>query len=347
MIFGGKNRLIGLDLGSSEIKAIEVQDLGSAGLAVSRFAKARIRSEDEKAIAVRELVRQVGFKTRRVTTSISGRSVIVRYITMPQMNMDELRNAIRFEADKYIPFEVDEVQMDCAILEPLPASAGGQPEMKVLLVAVKRSIIEDHVAMLTDAGLQPVAVDVDSFAIGNAFEVRSRIAGKVAPNDRVLALIDIGASKTNITIMRGQVNCFSREVYSAGNEFTEAIARKLGLDPSDAEQTKCMPADRGAEVEAATKGPIDDLCNEIQLSFDYFEHQFDKGVDEVYLSGGSARLPGLVQTLQSKFEREVNQWNPLDGIEIRADGRIDTAELQRSASQLAVPLGLAARVRKW
>ncbi len=343
VLFGSKNRLLGLDLGTSEIKVVEVQEAGS-GLAVTGFIKAKISHPDERARALKEVIRVGKFRSRDCVSAISGRSVIVRYISLRQMSMDELRGAIRFEADKYIPFEVDDVQMDCAILEKEIAGGGGSPEMKVLLVAVKKSVIEEHGQMLRDAGLTPTAIDVDAFALGNAFEFRGRATGAAPTADRVIALIDIGATKTNITILRGSVNCFSREVYSAGNDFTEAVARKLGLEPAQAEAIKCSPNGREAEVEDATQATLEDLCNEIQLSFDYFEHQFDRTVDEVFVSGGSSRLPGLVKTLSSTFERECKLWNPLEGSDVRVDSA-GQEELQRSASQLAVTIGLAARVR--
>ena len=186
---------------------------------------------------------------------------------------------------------------------------------------------------------------MDAFALGNAFELRARAQGQLSP-EKVVALIDIGANKTNINILKGAVSYFTREVYLAGNDFTEAVSRKFNLDNQEAERLKCEPGEQAGEVEEAILPTLDDLGNEIQLSFDYFENQFDRVVEEVYISGGSSKLPGLQRAFEGAFEKSVVFWNPLESVEIKSD-RIDTKTLQQYAGQLAVCIGLAARVRRW
>ncbi len=341
-MFGKSKKILALDIGSSEIKALEVQDTG-AGIALTGFASAKIGNQNETIYAIKEIIKKVNFKVKRCVTAVSGRSVIVRYVTMAQMPLEDLRQAIRFEADKYIPFDVDEVVMDTQILEDNVGDAGS-PEMKVLLVAVRKSLIEEHLALLADAGLQPHIIDVDAFALGNAFEVRARGQGGLAP-EKVVALIDIGSNKTNINILKGGVSYFTREVYLAGNDFTEAVSRKFNLDTQEAERLKCDPGGQATEVEEAILPTLDDLGNEIQLSFDYFENQFDRVVEEVYISGGSARLPGLQRAFEGAFEKSVVFWNPLEGVEIK--GNVDARVVSQYAGQLAVGVGLASRVRRW
>jgi type IV pilus assembly protein PilM len=342
-MFGRNKRIVALDIGSSEVKAMELADTGS-GVALTGFASTKIGSQNETIFAIKEILRKANFKTKRCVTSVSGRSVIVRYVTMAQMPADDLRQAIKFEADKYIPFEVDEVIMDTQILEDNvgdPAS----PEMKVLLVAVRKSLVEEHLALLAEAGLQPSIIDVDAFALGNAFEMRARGQGGLAP-EKVVALIDIGSNKTNINILKGKTSYFTREVYLAGNDFTEAVSRKFNLDTQEAEKLKCEPGEQGAEVEEAILPTLDDLGNEIQLSFDYFENQFDRVVEEVYISGGSSKLPGLQRAFEGAFEKSVVFWNPLEGLDVKAD-KVDVKMLNQYAGQLAVGVGLASRVRRW
>jgi type IV pilus assembly protein PilM len=341
-MFGRSKRVLALDIGSNEIKALEVQDTGS-GVALTSFQSTKIGNQNETIFALKEIVRRGNFKTKRCVTSVSGRSVIVRYVTMAQMPAEDLRQAIKFEADKYIPFEVDEVIMDTQILEDNVGDASS-PEMKVLLVAVRKSLIEEHLALLADAGLQPMVIDVDAFALGNAFEARARGAGGVQ-GEKVVALIDIGANKTNINIVKGKTSYFTREVYLAGNDFTEAVSRKFNLDSQEAEKLKCEPGEQAGEVEEAILPTLDDLGNEIQLSFDYFENQFDRVVEEVYISGGSSKLPGLQRAFEGAFEKSVVFWNPLEGVEVR--GGVDTKALQQFSGQLAVGIGLASRVRRW
>jgi type IV pilus assembly protein PilM len=341
-MFGRSKRVLALDIGSSEIKALEIQDTGS-GIALTGFASTKIGNQNETIFALKEIIRKANFKSKRCYTSVSGRSVIVRYVTMAQMPAEDLKQAIKFEADKYIPFEVDEVIMDTQILEDNVGDASN-PEMKVLLVAVRKSLIEEHLALLADAGLQPAVIDVDAFALGNAFEARARGQGGLQ-GEKVVALIDIGANKTNINILKGKTSYFTREVYLAGNDFTEAVSRLNFLDTAEAEKLKCEPGDQTGEVEEAILPTLDDLGNEIQLSFDYFENQFDRVVEEVYISGGSSKLPGLQRAFEGAFEKSVVFWNPLEGVDIR--GGVDAKALSAYAGQLAVGVGLAARVRKW
>jgi len=345
-MFGKTNRIVGLDIGSSEVKAVELQSSGGDGCAVTGFASSKVKGPDEIKFAIKEAFRAGGFKTKRVVTSVSGRSVIVRYVTMPQMDRDSLQSAIRYEADKYIPFEVEDVQLDCQILETgVSAAEGEQPEMKVLLVAVKRSLIEEHVALLKECGLQPAVIDVDAFALGNAFELRTLNTHREKEyEDKVVALVDIGGNKTNINIMKGKISCFTREVYLAGNDFSEAIARRLGVDENEADALKVDPRDRVGEVEECILPTLEDLSNEIQLSFDYFENQFDKEVEEVYISGGSAKLPGLARTFEGNFDKPIVFWDPLENLHLRAD-RLDEKALRGRAGQLAVTIGLASRIR--
>lgn len=340
-MFGRNKRILALDIGSSDIKALEVLDTGGK-IELANFACTKIGNQNETIFAIREIIRRSAFKTKRCVTSVSGRSVIVRYVNMAQMAEGDLKQAIRFEADKYIPFEVDEVVMDTQILEPEIGDGSG--EMKVLLVAVRKNLIEEHLHLLQEAGLQSVIIDVDAFALGNAFELRAREAGGLSA-EKVVALIDIGANKTNINILKGGTSYFTREVYLAGNDFTEAVSRKFNLDGQEAERLKCSPDDQAADVEEAILPTLDDLGNEIQLSFDYFENQFDRVVEEVYISGGSSQLPGLQRAFEGAFEKSVVFWNPLEPLAVRAG--LDEKALGAFAGQLAVTVGLASRVKRW
>jgi len=333
--------VIGLDIGSSCVKAVELTQAGG-DVVVSAYGQAEVLSEGSRADAVVELLQSQPFRTRRVVTAVSGKSVIVRYLTMVQMSDDDLRNAIRFEADKYIPFDVDEVVLDCQRLDPENEGAG---EMRVLLVAVKRSLIDDHVALLQGIGLQPSVIDVDSFALGNAFELRNLHAPTFDNDDRAFALVDIGGNKTNINIVRGTSTYFTREIYLGGDDFTSAIGKRLGIESSQAEYLKRDPEDNLEDVREAVIPTIDDLGNEIHLSFDYFENQFDQEVDEVYLSGGGSRLDLLEDAFEKIFEKRTRTWDPTENLRVKADS-VDVDALKLNAPQLAVAIGLASRIRK-
>ena len=339
--------LIGLDIGTHCVKAVELTQYGNE-LVLTAYGQNDIVSEGSKADAVIDLLQGRSFRTRRVVTAVSGKSVIVRYLTMIQMSDEDLRNAIKFEADKYIPFDVDEVVLDAQRLDDGPGTKQGglgDNEMRVLLVAVKRSLIEDHVNLVQSIGLQPEIIDVDAFALGNAYELRSSLSAGMEDDDRVVALIDVGANKTNINVLRGGTSYFTREIYLGGDDFTSAVSKRLGCEVHQAELLKRDPGENQEALRDAVLPSIDDLGNEIHLSFDYFENQFDRVVEEVYISGGSARLPGLQRAFEGAFEKSVVFWNPLEGIDVRPG--VDMKALNQYAGQLAVGVGLATRVRRW
>lgn len=336
--------LIGLDIGSRAIKAVELTREGH-GFVMTGYGQTEVLSEEQRPDAILEVLRENSFHTKRVVTAVYGKSVIVRYLSMTRMPEEDLRNAIRYEADKYIPFDVEDVVMDS---QPLPDDhlmEAAENEMRVLLVAVKRALIEDHVSLLNGLGLQPTVIDVDSFAVGNAFELARGGAFYEEDADRAIALLDIGANKTNINIFYGGTSYFTREIYLAGDDFTHAIAKRLSLELDAAEQRKREPGEHPEEVMEAVMPSFDDLANEILLSFDYFENQFDREVEEVYLSGGGARMQGIEEALERTLNRPTHRWDPTDGIEIH-EGTVDGEKVRTNAGQLAVAVGLAARVQE-
>ena len=285
-------------------------------------------------------MRAAKFRSKRVATAVSGKNVIFRYVSMAEMAEDKLLPAVRLEADKYIPFDVAEVELDAQKLATTVDGAG-KAEMKVLLVAAKKTVVADHARILTELGLQSVSVGVDGFALGNAWELGELVNPGIQDAGRTVALVDIGAGKTSINILRDNVSYFAREVPMGGQELTNAIARRMGLDPAQAEQLKREPGDELANVQEACGQVLEDLGNEINLSFDFFENQFDGDVQEVWLTGGTALLPFLEESFERIFEKRTKTWNPIEGLKVRAEN-VDVEALNQLAPQLAVALGLAA-----
>ena len=345
-MFKKQRSLIGLDIGTNCVKAVELTQFGSE-LVVTAYGRNEVLSEGSKADAIIDLLQGSQFRTRRVVTAVSGKSVIVRYLTMIQMSDDDLQNAIKFEADKYIPFDVDEVVLDAQRLDEAAGGAGAlnDNEMRVLLVAVKRSLIEDHVQLIQSIGLQPEIIDVDAFALGNSFELRGLLSPGMEDDDRSVALIDVGANKTNINVLRGGSSYFTREIYLGGDDFTLAISKRLGCESHQAEMLKRDPGENVDALRDAVLPSIDDLGNEIHLSFDYFENQFDRPVDDVLLSGGGSLLRLVEETFERIFEKRTRYWDPTENLKIDSDN-VDVDALKGNASQLAVAVGLASRVRK-
>jgi type IV pilus assembly protein PilM len=333
--------LIGLDIGTRAVKAVELTWNGAP--VITGFAHAELPGPDAVPETVQRLLRENQFHSRRVVTSVSGKAVIVRYLTMYRMSPDDLRNAIRYEADKYIPFDVDEVVLDCQPFEASGLADLAPNEMRVLLVACKRAVIDEQLRILASAGLHPEIVDVDVFALGNAFETALHRGAEAA--SRVAALVDVGASKTCVNLVRAGSSLFTREIHAGGDAFTAAIANRLGLKQSEAENLKQKPGHEAERVRAAVTPAVDDLASEIRLSFEYFENQFDLGIDEVLLSGGGSRLLHLDQDLSRMFDRPTTHWDPTGDLPIAA-GSVDVDRLREHVSELAVALGLASRVTR-
>lgn len=337
-----RRSIVGLDIGSSSIKAIELTH-DKFDFIITAFAQVDVPNEQARRDALADMFRSGGFRTKRISTSVSGKSVIFRYINMAQMSQDEMRNAVRFEADKYIPFDVDDVQIDTQKLMDIGGGESSSAEMKVLLVAAKNSVVRDQAEMLQQLGLQPVSVGVDAFALGNAYELNDIVSPGLQGSDHTVALVDIGASKASINILRNNISFFAREVPVGGQDITNSITRRFGLEPFEAEALKRDAGEQMGDVQDAVAPVLDDLGNEINLSFDFFENQFEGEVQEVFLSGGSVLLPFLEEGLEKIFEKRTRVWNPIEGLKVRSDN-VDIDALNGSAPQLAVAVGLAAIV---
>jgi type IV pilus assembly protein PilM len=345
-MFKKQRSLIGLDVGTHCVKAVELTQSGGE-VVVTAYGQNDVVSEGNRADAIVDLLQGRNFRTRRVCTAVSGKSVIVRYLTMVQMSNDDLRNAIRFEADKYIPFDVDEVVLDAQRLDDGPAGRHGlsDNEMRVLLVAVKRSLVDEHVQLLQGIGLEPDVIDVDAFALGNAYDLRTRLGAPAEGSDRAVALVDVGAGKTNINVLRGGTSYFTREIYLGGDDLTSAVAKRVGCEVHQAELLKRDPGENYEALRDAVLPSIDDLGNEIHLSFDYFENQFDHAVEDVLLSGGGASLKLVEETFEKIFEKRTRHWDATENLRID-ETAVDADVLRSNAGQLAVAVGLASRIRR-
>ncbi len=338
MLFQQK-RMLGADLGTASIKLVEVSLNSDGTLAITGYAQEDVAPDADRGDVLKRLLGRGGFKTRKTASAISGRSAIIRYVTMLRMSDEDLKNAIRFEADKYIPFEIDEVVLDCQRLEEGETK---EREMKILLVAVKRNLINDQVKVLKDGGFAPYIIDHDSFALGNAFEFQFQAANPKDPA-KAYALIDVGAAKTSLNVIVNKMSAFTREIYIAGNDFTDAIAKRLGIDPPEAEKAKREPGQQVQEILEAVTPTFDDLGSEVHLSFDYFQNNFDRSIDEVYISGGGASVVGLEDAFNRILQQPIQRWDPTEPFEIDR-GHVDVDQIKSNASQVAIALGLAARI---
>jgi type IV pilus assembly protein PilM len=346
-VFRKNKSIVGLDLGHQVVKAVEISMEGPEPV-ITGFARAEIPAGADRAETIAKVFQQGKFKSKSVVASVSGQSVVVRYITMMQMNDGELQQAIRFESDKYLPFEADEVQIDCQRLTRKPHSAAegsnAGDQMSVVIAACKKSAIEERIKEIARHGLTPAAVDVDVFALANAWELcgLSEVAGD-PQQERAIALVDVGATVTSINVLCGGETCFSREIGIGGSDMTQAIARRLGVENTEAEAIKRDPQGREAEVSRAITPVLEDMVSELSLSLDYVENREGLRVEEILLSGGGVLAPGAVSFIEQATGRTTRTWNPLEGLRV-AESRVNVQEMEACAPSLAVAIGLAARV---
>ncbi len=348
-MFRNSKRVVGLDVGSSVVKAVEVSLEGPEPV-ITGFSRVEIPPGGSQADAVATVFREGKFKTKRVVSSVSGQSVVVRYVPMAKMPEADLKQAIRFETDKYLPFELDEVVLDC---QPLKRNAGGPAEgdakggeqQTVLLAACKTKAIEERIQLLQGQGLTPVAIDVDLFALANAWELCGLPAEELEEGqEQAIALVDIGATRTSINVLCGGETCFSREINMGGADMTQAVARRLGLEVFEAEAIKRSSDSHQLEVNTAIGPVLEDLVSELSLSLDYVEHHEGVQVKEILLSGGGVLAPGAATYIEQATARTARIWNPLEGLRVDVN-RVDVEELEAWAPTLVVAVGLASRVR--
>lgn len=346
MLFSRSKGLVGLDLGSSAVKLVELKErkgeyqlqrLGVETLSPEAVVDGSIMDSSLVVEAILKLNEETRVKTQSYATSLSGHSVIIKKIQVPAMDDDELADSIQWEAEQYIPFDINDVRLDYVVLGE--GEMGDQ--MEVLLVAVKRDKVNDYTSVISQTGKQPVLVDVDAFALQNAYEVNYDVDPL-----KTLALINMGAGVTNINVIARGSTVFWRDISFGGNQFTEELQRELNLSFEQAEALK-----RGEDVgqySAADARPILDgvsaeMASEIQKTFDFYSATSSEApVDELVLSGGCSLTPNLQQVLRDRFQVPVELMNPLRHIHYK-ESDFDANWLDSIAPMLTVAVGLAVR----
>jgi type IV pilus assembly protein PilM len=349
-VFRKAKALVGLDIGSSAVKAIELKPAGK-GYKVTGFGSEPIPPDsivdgaiiDAAAVAdsIRRLFESRNIKTKEVAASLSGNAVIVKKITLPMMTEAELGESIYWEAEQYIPFDIQDVNLDYQILDK-GDPANGKNNIDVLLVAAKKEKIADYTGVIAQAGRSAVVVDVDAFALQNAYQVNYGIE-----SHSVVALLNAGASATNINILQGDQSVFTRDIAIGGNAYTEALQRELSLPFENADQLKRGQAiDGGATYDDARpvlRAVTENVMLEIQKTFDFFKSTASSDrIDRIILSGGASRAEGFSEMLADRFAAPVEPFDPFK--KIAFDGKkfqVDT--LADIAPTVAVAVGLALR----
>ena len=345
-----KRQLVGLDIGSSGIKLVQLkenrgryvlQKFGVKPLEPEVIVDGTVMDEGRVVSAIRELFEELNVKVKQVAVSISGHAVIIKKISLPPMPDEELEGQVRLAAEQYIPFDINEVNIDFHVLPPSDGGSDAQGEMSVILVAAKKDKINELTELVKGAGLLPLVMDVDAFAIENMHGINYPVA-----QDETTALVNIGASVMNVNIVRGGTSLFTRDIPIGGNRYTEAIQRELGMSYEDAEATKKGERSAGANQEAintVVNSVNAEVASEIARTIDYFKSTMtDADIQQVLLCGGGSRAKGLVQQLHDRMQVPVEIANPFSEVDTSGSD-FDQETLADLGPLAAVSIGLALR----
>jgi type IV pilus assembly protein PilM len=347
--FGKSKATVGLDIGSSSVKVVEctrrnrgveLLHVGMAPLPAEAIVQGAFLNSGAIVEAIGSAMAAAGIKAKSVATAVSGHAVIVKKISLPTMTRDELEESIRWEAEQYIPFDVNEVNLDFQILD----TGTTEGQMDVILVAAKKDLIDDYVNVIQEAGLSPAVIDVAGFAVANAFEANYEIG-----RDEVVALVNIGSQVVNINILANGAPAFTRDISTGGNVYTEEIQKALSVSWEEAERMKIggsAPEDSQEvvpqEVEQAMRSVTDTVVGEISRSLDFFSAtSAESRISRIVLAGGGSRISGLDAAFQGKTSLPVERLDPL--ARVAASTRLDAGLLEDLGAALGVGLGLALR----
>ncbi len=345
MLFSKKKELVGIDIGSSSVKLVQlkghkgafhVANVGVAPLPPEAIVDNTLMDSSSVVEVIRNLLRGLKVTAKEAACSVSGNAVIIRKISMPTMPQDELEDQIQWEAEQYIPFDINDVNIDFQILASDEYDAA---KMNVLLVASKKDIINDYLAVFNEAGLKLVVVDVDAFAVQNVFELNYEIAP-----DEVSALINIGASIMNLNIVKDGVSLFTRDVQMGGNLYTEELQKQFGVSTDEAEQLKISGAAPDQDRLRETISRINEtLAMEMRRSLDFYNSTAGDGkINKVYMSGGGAKIDMLVEVVSQRLGLPVEILNPFRKIKFN-EKEFDPEYLQEIGPLVTVAMGLATR----
>lgn len=338
-----KAHVVGVDIGSSAVKVVELKraaggyQLVAFGIAEVPFGAVEggeIRQPAAVQAAVGNALQQAKTDATDAVIGVSGGSVIAKRVKLPKMSEAELEESIRWEAEQYIPFDIDDVNLDFQIV------GGEGPQTEIMLAAVKKGKVESYVEVAKAAGLNVVVVDADVFALETQYE--HNYAGEI---DEVVAMVNIGHENTNTNILQGGVSVYARDIFMGGARYAAAIAQRFNLPLPEAEAVL-----RGKEggIGWTQVGPVLDLVSqelgqEIQRTLDYFgttaEHE---RIDRIFLSGGCALIPGLKDFLSAQWGIEVALAEPFRQVKVAAPS-VPPEQIQRMAPLATVATGLAMR----
>ncbi|MDX2480070.1 MAG: type IV pilus assembly protein PilM [Desulfuromusa sp.] len=347
-MFASKKDIVGIDVGSSAVKIVclresrgtfSLENIGIMPLAAETIVDNTIMDSTTIVDSIHNLLNAMKVKTKRVSTSVSGHSVIIRKISLPIMTDAELEASIQWEAEQYIPFDISEVNIDFQILGP---DAKDPSQMNVMLVAAKRDFVDDYTSLFAEAGLEPVVMDIDCFAVENMFDYNYGFV-----DNEVVALIDMGASATSVSVLRGNVSIFNRDIQTGGNLLSAELQKRLGVSSEEAERAKL--GDRNIadvdpdSIDDILTDAIENLVQEVQRSLDFFAATSSEDrVSKVYLTGGVSNSVKVRETLEERLGITAERVDPFRNVKIN-EKEFDAEYLDAIGPMFSVAAGLAMR----
>ncbi|MBI2796186.1 MAG: type IV pilus assembly protein PilM [Gemmatimonadetes bacterium] len=342
-LFGRSKTTIGLDIGSGLIKVAvvehgrnepELAKVVITPLLGDAIVEGEIMDPGLVTDAIRQSLEAAGVKSKNVVTAVGGRDVIIKKIQIERVKEQQARELMRWEAEQHVPFDMESVELDFQILDP---DSDGL-EMQVLLVAAKRELIESKLRLLGDAGVTPSIVDVDAFALHNAFELNYPDAMQ-----GVVGLVNIGHEVTNINILDDGVPILTRDITVGTRRFREDLQRDRGITAEEA-QALVQGYDRSAQLDAIIEGRGEEIAVGIERAAAFLASSSRTGTQmrAVYVCGGGSRIPGLTDALAARLRLPVELANPLANLKVR-DGALESLVTDEVAPLLMLPVGLALR----
>jgi type IV pilus assembly protein PilM len=342
----GKKNLVGLDIGSRSVKAVELAKKGSSlqllnlgfeNLQTDTIVDGQIMELNNVSNVISQIFSEHQIRTSRVCAGVSGHSVIVKNIVLPQMSSEELQESFSWHAEEHIPFDIADVNLDYEL------TSRSEDALHVLMAACKSDKIANVKQAIQLAGKQPVIIDVDAFALQNCYEVNYH----PRPGE-IVALLNVGAATMNINILNGTRSIFARDASVGGSQYTSLLQRELGLSFEQAEGVKRgMPLPEGTEprpIQPIIETVSEALALEVKKTVDFYRAtaQDEAGIQKILLAGGGSKLPGLADFLAKKFEIPVEVFDPFRQIEVDSR-KFDPDYMREIVPEMAVAVGLALR----
>jgi len=341
-LFGRKRTSIGLDIGSGFVKVVEVDHSGDQPEVVrvamrpllpDAIVEGEIMDYGLVSDTVQGLFQEIGIKNAEVVTAIGGHDVIIKKIEMDRMKESDAREVIRWEAEQHVPFDIKSVELDFQILNPHDEGL----QMEVLLVAAKRELVDNKVGLLQDAGINPAVIDVDAFALHNAFEHNYPDAMQ-----GIIALVNVGHETTNVNILENGVPILTRDIPFGSRRIREDLQRERGLTAEQAEDV-VQARETVDDLERFVDSSADEIAVGIERASAFLMTREDgETLGKIFLSGGGARVPGMVESLGRRMNVETHLVNPFERVPVRS-GAAGTISIDEAAPMLLLPLGLALR----